>query len=365
MRVLFVIAHLGKGGGLALQAIQLFHDLRREIEVQLVCLDAPGPHRGLQEQPGVSIAGPLVFPKGIWTLSRALRASRKEFDVFHALDPFFATPASYLSGVTPRVVSLGTDPGYEIATRYGSLAGSVARAGMVPCLSGSAVVVNSAALAARFRARHPTVIPNGLDLAKFDDLPTKEEARRMRGLPEDGTLFEYIGKVIPEKRIEWLLEIARLLPKTNAIVTGGYSEEHYGDRYYRALLAAYPDVRSRTHFIGEVPWDYVPSYLAAADVFVYPSPWEGSPNAVIEAMAAGLPAVVSDIPAHREIIEHGRTGFLVADSASMARYVDLLAGDDRLRRDVGARAREHVRERYSSAACAQAYLKLYRSLAGS
>src|SRR6266704_372161 len=268
MRVLFVIAHLGKGGGLALQAIQLFHDLRREIEVQLVCLDAPGPHRGLQEQPGVSIAGPLVFPKGIWTLSRALRASRKEFDVFHALDPFFATPASYLSGVTPRVVSLGTDPGYEIATRYGSLAGSVARAGMVPCLSGSAVVVNSAALAARFRARHPTVIPNGLDLAKFDDLPTKEEARRMRGLPEDGTLFEYI-------------------------VTGGYSEEHYGDRYYRALLAAYPDVRSRTHFIGEVPWDYVPSYLAAADVFVYPSPWEGSPNAVIEAMAAGLPAVVS------------------------------------------------------------------------
>src|SRR5207244_1912357 len=83
-------------------------------------------------------------------------------------------------------------------------------------------------------------------------------------------------------------------------------------------------VGARTHFIGEVPWDHVPSYLAASDVFVYPSPWEGSPNAVIEAMAAGVPVVVSDIAAHREIIEHGRTGFLASDPESMARCVDTL-----------------------------------------
>src|SRR5206468_11725171 len=69
-----------------LQAFQLFLDLRRTIDVELVCLDAPGPHRHLTQEPGVVVAGPLVFPKGIRTLSQALRATRRRGDVFHALD---------------------------------------------------------------------------------------------------------------------------------------------------------------------------------------------------------------------------------------------------------------------------------------
>jgi len=357
------IAHLGKGGGVALQAFQLFQDLRRTIDVELVCLDAPGPHRHLTQEPGVVVAGPLVFPKGIRTLSQALRSTRRRGDVFHALDPYYAFPATYLARVFPRIVSLGTDPGLEIAMRYGPVAGGLTRAGMVPFLSQSVVVTNSKALADRFRAYRPRVIWNGLDLRKFERLPTKEEARRLRGLPTDRTLLTYVGKVIPEKRLEWILEVLRLLPRTEAVIVGGYKEEHYGDRYYRELLATFADVAARAHFIGEVPWDHVPSYLAASDVFVYPSPWEGSPNAVIEAMAAGLPSVVSDIDAHREIIEHGRTGFLAESPASMARQIDALAGDPRLQREIGSRARAFVFERFSAAAAAQAHLELYRSLA--
>jgi glycosyltransferase involved in cell wall biosynthesis len=109
----------------------------------------------------------------------------------------------------------------------------------------------------------------------------------------------------------------------------------------------------------------VPSYLAATDVFVYPSPWEGSPNAVIEAMAAGLPAVVSDIAAHREIIEPGRTGFLADSPASMARFVEALRDDPRRSREIGARARDFVFQRFSAETCAQAHLTLYRALAAS
>lgn len=306
-----------------------------------------------------------MFPKGILTLGRALRSSRDDFDVFHALDPFYASPATYLARVVPRIVSLGTDPGHEIAERYGTAAGAVTRAAMVPLLSQSVVVVNSEALATRLREYDPRVIPNGLDLGKFERLPTREEARTLRGLPTDRTLLAYVGKVIPEKRVEWLLQVTRRLPETEALVIGGYAEEYYGDRYYRQLLSTYHDLRGRTRFVGEVPWDHVPSYLAAADVFVYPSPWEGSPNAVIEAMAAGLPAVVSDIAAHREIIEHGRTGFLAANSESMAQFVDRLAGDPRLRHEIGSRARAVVFERFSVERCAQAHLDLYRSILAS
>ena len=328
----------------------------------MVCLDAPGPHRHLTQEPGVVVAGPLVFPKGIGTLSRALRATRRRGDVFHALDPYYAFPATYLARVYPRIVSLGTDPGLEMTYRYGPAAGAITRVGMVPFLSQSVVVTNSEGLADRFRAYDPRVIWNGLDLRKFERLPTKEEARRLRGLPTDRTLIAYVGKVIPEKRLEWILEVLRLVPHAEAVIVGGYTEEHYGDRYYRELLSTYADVRSRAHFIGEVPWDHVPSYLAASDVFVFCSPWEGSPNAVIEAMAAGIPPVVSDIVAHREIIEHGKTGFLVDGPAAMARFVETLAGDPGLRREIGSRGRAFVFDRFSAEACAQAHLKLYRSL---
>src|SRR5207247_1332411 len=94
----------------------------------------------------------------------------------------------------------------------------------------------------RFQSDHARVIPNGLDLRKFERLPTAEEARRLRGLPTDRTLLSYVGKVIPEKRLEWLLDVVRRLPDTDAVVVGGYTEEHYGDRYYRQLLATYADV---------------------------------------------------------------------------------------------------------------------------
>jgi glycosyltransferase involved in cell wall biosynthesis len=79
-------------------------------------------------------------------------------------------------------------------------------------------------------------------------------------------------------------------------------------------------------------------------------------------MAAGVPPVVSDIVAHREIIEHGKTGFLVDGPAAMARFVETLAGDPALRREIGSRARALVFDRFSAEACAQAHLKLYRSL---
>ncbi|TLZ45503.1 MAG: glycosyltransferase family 4 protein [Methanobacteriota archaeon] len=365
MRVLFAIAHLGKGGGVALQAFQLYRNLRRLIDIRLVCLDARGPHRALTQEPGVSVAGTLGFPTGILSLRKALRSSRRDFDLFHILDPFYASPAAYLARVTPRVVSLGTDPGREIADRFGPAFGTVARATMVPLLSDGALVVNSTALADRFRHYRPRVIPNGLDRTKFEHLPTREDARKRLGLPPERTILSYVGKVIPEKRVEWLLEIARHLPNVEAVIVGGYSEEYYGDRYYRSLLSKYADIRERTRFVGEVSWDLVPSYLAASDVFVYPSPWEGSPNAVMEAMAAGLPVVVSDIPAHREIVEHGKTGFIARDPQSMTRFADTLERDPGLREEIGSRARALVFERFSMEACAQAHLEFYRSILAS
>ena len=158
------------------------------------------------------------------------------------------------------------------------------------------------------------------------------------------------------------MEVVRRLPGVEAMVVGGYTEEHYSDEYYRTLLVAYPDIRDRVLFTGEVTWGQVPTYLAAGDIFVFPSKFEGMPNALLEAMAAALPVVVSDIPPHRELIQHGRTGFLARDPREMAHLVEALANNQDLRSSVGDAARVYVRENLASEACTEAFLDLYKRL---
>ena len=360
IRVLFIGAHIGKGGGLALQTFQIFTALRRHIDVDLLCLDAPGPHRTLLNHPGVHVAGRLEFPKGIASLRDALRQIRDDYDLFQILDPYYALPAAHLAQASPRVVFLGTDPRAELGWRYGPHVGLLTRLAIPPLLAGNPLIVNSQSLATRFRWFHPRVILGGVDAAKFEHLPSKEDARRSLGLRENGLLLATVCKVIPIKRVEWLLEILRRLPDVSAVIVGGYSEEHYRDVYYRRLLAAYPDVLHRVTFTGEVPWAQVSTYLAAADVFVFPSRFEGLPNAVLEAMAAGLPVVASDIPPHHEMIEDGWTGFLASSATAMTRIVSNLAANPDRREKIGAAARAFVREHLSSEACAQAFNALYR-----
>ncbi len=362
MRVLFIGAHVGKGGGLALQTFQVFMGLRRHIDVDLLCLDALGVHRTMAEIPGVRFVGPLVFPKGITFLERAVRAVRDDYDLFQVLDPYFSLPAAFLARVFPRVVFFGTDPRAEIGWRYGPHMNAFTRLVMAPLISGTPLVVNSQALADRFRRYHPRIILGGVDTRRFDQLRSKKEARRSVGIPEGRTLLVTVGKVIPVKRLEWLMEVVRRLPGVEAMVVGGYNEQHYSDEYYRWLLAAYPDLRDRVHFTGEVTWDQVPTYLAAGDVFVLPSKFEGMPNALLEAMAAALPVVVSDIPPHRELIQHARTGFLARDPREMAHLVETLANNEDLRRSMGDAARVYVRENLASEACTEAFLDLYKRL---
>lgn len=308
------------------------------------------------------MAGGLEFPKGVALLRDALREVRDDYDLFQVIDPYYGLPAAFLARVSPRVVNLGTDPRAEIGWRFGRAAGALTRMGMRPLLSEGVVVVNSQTLARRFRSRHPRVIPNGVDVTKFERLPSKGEARRSRGLPQDRTVLAFVGKVVPVKRIEWILEVVRRTPGAVAVVVGGYTEPFYRDAYYRRLRSLYPDVLDRVIFTGEVPWPEVAQYLAAADVFLFPSRFEGLPNAVMEAMASGLPVVASDIPPHHELIQHGRTGFLAADPESMAQFAGELVRDPRLRSEIGESGRRFVREHLTADLCTKAYLDLYQSV---
>ncbi len=86
----------------------------------------------------------------------------------------------------------------------------------------------------------------------------------------------------------------------------------------------------------------IPDLLAASDIFVLPSRWEGLPLAIIEAMMAGLPVVATRVGGVPELVEDGVTGFLVppADPRALAGALQRLLSDDALRRRIGAAGRE-------------------------
>lgn len=103
--------------------------------------------------------------------------------------------------------------------------------------------------------------------------------------------------------------------------------------------------------------------LDAVDLFALPSLWEGMPNALMEAMAAGRPVVASDIDAIRELVLHGKTGWMVrpGDSEDLARVLIDALSDPRRAAAIGEAGQDHVRRHFSLDGMADAYAALYRA----
>lgn len=124
------------------------------------------------------------------------------------------------------------------------------------------------------------------------------------------------------------------------------------------------DLGDRVRFLGHI--DAVPELLAAADLFVFPSLFEGLGNALLEAMALGLPVVVSDIPVLREVVEEDRSGVFVPPAAPgelAAAVSGLLENRDKMRA-FGERGREIFEERFTLDRYLGRMVDLYRGLVG-
>jgi glycosyltransferase involved in cell wall biosynthesis len=99
---------------------------------------------------------------------------------------------------------------------------------------------------------------------------------------------------------------------------------------------------------GWLPHAKLLELLAGLDIYVQSSRWEGLPVAVMEAMATGLPVVATDIVGNRDLVDHGRTGWLAKSEDELVAGVALLAQDAALRLSWGRAAREHVQRRHST-----------------
>lgn len=120
-----------------------------------------------------------------------------------------------------------------------------------------------------------------------------------------------------------------------------------GDGDLRADLLVDGALPDDMRIAGWLPRAGVYAELATADIFVLPSLWEGMPLALIEAQAAGLPAVVSDVVGNRDVVINGETGFVCKTDAELLQKTRLLIEDADLRRRMGQAAREMAAVRFS------------------
>lgn len=143
--------------------------------------------------------------------------------------------------------------------------------------------------------RKMTVVWNGV--ASLDQGPPKAQARRRLGLPLDECILGNVGRLVVQKNQDFLFEVLLNFPETHLALAGdGGLRAEYEQRI--KSLALQPRVR----LLGSVPVSDIPTFLSAIDIFVFPSRYEGLPNAVLEALSTGLPVVASDIPPVREIL---------------------------------------------------------------
>jgi glycosyltransferase involved in cell wall biosynthesis len=228
-------------------------------------------------------------------------------------------------------------------------------------LAADRVVCVSSAIARRCTARAPwlarrlVVIPNGVDDRFRPGLPGPHGAARNGRL----TVTCVANFHSPLKGHEHLLRAFGLLEEDARLWLVGDGPFLAGMR----RLAGDLELGDRVTFWGARP--DVPRLLAESDVFVLPSLSEGCPNALLEAMATGLPVVATGVDGVREIVEDRSSGLLVpaGDPEAIRDAIRELARDEPLCRMLGANALRRVDESFRAETTAGRYEELYASLA--
>ncbi|MHB8993929.1 MAG: glycosyltransferase family 4 protein [Armatimonadota bacterium] len=206
-----------------------------------------------------------------------------------------------------------------------------------------------------------TVIPNGIRTEQFSLAVDRSALRRELGLPEQATVIGCIAALSPQKGVQFLLKafpaVRRERPDAHLLLVGDGVLRPSLQRLANSL-----HVTEAVHFAG-LRSD-IPQILKALDLFVLPSLWEGLPYALLEAGAAGMPVVASDIPGNHDVIEHGVTGRLArpADASDLAAQIIAVLSDPATRTQ--AAALHHLIEtRYTLAHMVSAHATLYEKLA--
>ena len=343
IRIAFLIQFLSIGG-IETRMLKILRAIDRErFEPTIIC----ARDDGLQGDAFKALGFPIVTTRGLLAVNRAIQAAEVPRVLWRAGVRRFDVVFSFLASSQPFEVYLarfGCRPGgfgYALMNRD--------RQGVEPYWTKrkalASVIVSVSRKTAEFF--YPPgdsawdklrVIPNGVDLERFAPNTGSVRAGRAEfGLPESAVVFCYPARIAPQKQHEVLLDVAERVaahdPRVHFALAGQDKREGWlqSEILRRGLSAT-------VTYVG--PMHDIERLLAVSDAIVLTSAWEGCPNALLEGMAAGLPAVVTQSGAE-EFVEEGVTGFSVpvGDVEKLMSRLRRLVDDTRSRHRMGQNGR--------------------------
>ena len=204
--------------------------------------------------------------------------------------------------------------------------------------------------------KEPLITPFGVDIEKFSPMEVNRDG--------DEIVIGTVKTLLPVYGIDVLIKsfalVKKALPgkKLRLIIAGEGKEKESLE-----ALCVELGVRENVDFVGRIANDKVPEFISRMDVFVALSRNESFGVAVLEAMACGVPVVVSDADGFREVVKDGVTGYIVPreDAKAAADRILTLLNDASMARTMGQEGRKHVVENYNWEASVDTMMRVYET----
>jgi glycosyltransferase involved in cell wall biosynthesis len=293
----------------------------------------------------------------VHTFLSTLRAMTSDNDVvhYHCLGPALFSFLPRLTGKKTVVTVQGLD--WQRA-KWGRIAAAVLRCGERAAVAfPNATMVVSKTLQDYYRewyGRETIYVPNG---ANRIQRPAAEYLREQNLLPDSYVLF--LGRLSPEKNCHLLIAAFEKIRTGMKLVLAGGSS--HTDAYVTSLRA---HASERIRFLPWVSGSDLEQLLAGAALFVLPSAMEGLSLALLDAMAAGVCVLTSDIPENREVVDGAGFTFRSGDAKELERMLDVLIRNPELRRQAGIRERDRIQKQYLWPEIALSIESVYRQVLG-
>jgi glycosyltransferase involved in cell wall biosynthesis len=278
---------------------------------------------------------------------RRMKAERTDVVVtYHHDADIWGSLVARLAGV-PRVISSRRDMGYQLESKH------VWFYRLFPFLFDGFITVSNAVkgeIERRdwIRPEKIRVIHNGIRPGIYDRSFDVREIKRRLGIDPSKTVIGSVGSFRPVKGQLYLVEAVKELAgrhKDLLVVLVGHDDCEYGRLVKRRIVEA--GLSDHFIFLGER--SDIPEILSVFDLFVLSSAHEGFSNAIVEAMATGLPVVAPASGGNPEAVDHGKTGllFMPCDSGSLAGALEKVIVDIALRNSMGEAGKEKIRKCFS------------------
>lgn len=348
-RILYLTVHLRYGGAEVGLLTTLKNIDRSRYDCSVVSIEPAGEIGRRIEKLGYEViylnsSATLFNIALIWRIAGIMR--KKKPDILHA-SLFYANYFGRMAALFSRPGSIVTEERsmYTEKRFYHILIDRMLSAVTDSIIVCSNAVLEFTAIQERISKDKFRLIYNSVDSDAFNINDTRESVRGENGFSKDDFIIGTIGSLIPKKGHEFLVEaVARIqasTPNLKLMLVGDGSARGELEELVRSR-----GLNSRTVFLG---WrSDIPRLMKSMDVFVLPSLQEGFPRTIVEAMYAGLPVIASRIGGIPEIVTDGQNGFLSepGDAGSIAKNIESLSVDKRLRERLGANARAGIISSY-------------------